>query len=149
MNKIILISCVSKKEKTKSKVKNLYKGPLFKYSLNYAKSLNSDNIFVISALHHLLDLEEEILPYDITLSKVPKSKQKEGLKVLNSSEKIEWGKKVIEKLQSKFDLKNDKFIFLAGNEYIKPIIPYLINWEAPLNGLKIGQRIKFLKNTQI
>mgnify|MGYP000073338736 CR=1 FL=1 len=147
MRKIILIGCVSSKEKSINKAKKLYKGPLFKNSLKYANSLKSDKIFIISALHYLLDLEEEIAPYNVTLSNIPKSKQKNGIKILSTKEKEEWGKIIINQLQNKFDLKNDKFIFLAGNEYIKPIFPFLNHWEDPLKGLKIGERIKFLKNS--
>jgi len=56
MQRVVLISCVSRKGLTKSKAEDLYKGPLFTKSLAYAKSLNPDKIFILSALHSLLDL---------------------------------------------------------------------------------------------
>ena len=87
--------------------------------MNYAKEQNPDKIFILSALHHLLEPDEEIEPYDVTLSNVPKNKRKDGLKVLNAKEKKVWGKKIIELLEKKTDLKNDQFIFFAGKEYIK------------------------------
>lgn len=65
--------------------------------------------------------------------------------MLNSGEKKGWGDKVIEQLDGEFDLEHDKFIFLAGNEYIKPIIGRLINSEMPFNGLSMGRRVEFLK----
>ena len=98
MKTIVLISCVSKKRGVKTKSKDLYQSALFKYSLTYAYSLRPDKIFILSALHHVLDLETEIEPYDVTLSNVPKHKRKTGLKVLNTEEKKEWGKRVIEEL---------------------------------------------------
>jgi hypothetical protein len=146
MKTIILIGCVSNKEKSINRAINLYKGPLFKNSLKYANSLKSDNIFIISALHYLVDLEEEIAPYNVTLSNISKNKQKNGVRILSSEEKVEWGKTIINQLRIRFDLQKDKFIFLAGNEYIKPIIPYLKYWDNPMKGLKIGERIRFLKN---
>ena len=77
MSKIVLIACVSQKLNKKAKAKDLYTSQLFKYSLAYAHSLNPDKIFILSALHHLLDLEMEIEPYNVTLSNIPKSKRKE------------------------------------------------------------------------
>ncbi len=146
MRIIVLISCVSKKGNNKAKAKNLYTSALFKYSLAYAYSLHPDKIFILSALHHVLDLETEIEPYDVTLCNVPKHKRKAGLKVLNSEEKNEWGNQVIDQLSKYADLKNDNFIILAGQEYIKPIINKITHIELPLNGLRYGERLKFLKD---
>jgi len=144
MKKIILIACVSKKRPFKSKAKDLYISTLFTKSLAYAHTLNPDKIYIISALYHLLDLEQEIEPYDVTLSNVPKVKRKQGLKILNTSEKIEWGKRVIEMLSKYADLQNDQFIILAGQEYIKPIKPYIKNIDDRLHGLRQGERVKYM-----
>jgi hypothetical protein len=147
MKKIVLIACVSKKGVEKAKAKDLYISTLFKYSLKYAKSLvPEDKIFILSAKHYLLELETEIEKYNVTLSNVPKNKRTPGPEVLNSEEKKEWGKKVIEMLAKHADLKNDKFIILAGQSYIKPIRASLTDIEEPLSGLRQGERIKFLKN---
>jgi len=145
MNKIVLISCVSRKNNSKARAKDLYISALFKYSLAYAYKLKPDKIFILSALHHLLDPETEIEPYDVTLSNVPKNKRKPGLKVLTSSEKIDWGKKVIQQLSEKSDLKNDRYIVLAGQQYLKPIIKHIKHIEQPLAGLRQGERLAFLK----
>jgi len=146
MQKIVLIACVAKKRPFKSKAKDLYISQLFKYSLAYAYSLNPDKIFILSALHYLLDLETEIEPYNVTLSNIPKAKIKKGLRVLNREEKAIWGEKVVNLLSKHADLQNDQFIFLAGQEYIKPIKPSLTNTDDRLKGMGIGERIRFLKN---
>lgn len=146
MKKIVLIACVSQKGDKKAKAKDLYKSTLFKSSLAYAYKLKPDKIFILSALHCLLDIEKEIEPYDITLSNIPKGKRKPGLVILTPIDKIEWGRKVIDQLSKYGDLKNDSFIVLAGKEYIKPIedaIPHLVN---PLKGLRQGERVKFLND---
>ncbi len=96
--KIILIACVSKKSDKKAKAKDLYISPLFKSSWAYANKQNPDKIFILSALHHLLDIDKEIEPYNVTLSNVPKGKRKPELKILTSKEKKDWGKKVVDKL---------------------------------------------------
>ena len=147
MEKIILISCGSKKMNKRTKAKDMYQSPLFKNSLEYALKLNPDKIFILSALYGLLDLEKEIEPYDVTISNVSKQNRlkKPQLKVLNKSEKTEWGKKIIEKLTTFSNIEKDVFIILAGLEYLKPIIPYLNNVEQPLKGIGLFDRISHLK----
>jgi len=146
LKQIVLIACVSNKGNRKTKAKDLYKSTLFKYSFAYAYSLKPDKIYILSALHHVLELDEEIDPYDVTLCNVPRHKRKLGLKILNSEEKKEWGKRVIDQLAKISDLENDNFIMLAGQEYIKPIINHITHIEFPLNQLRRGERVKFLKS---
>jgi len=100
MKKIILISCVSKKLNKKTRARDLYISPLFKYNLKYAKSLNPDKIFILSAKHGLIDLNDKIEPYDKTLNKMSKA------------ERQEWAKNVINKLKNIVNLEKDKIIFL-------------------------------------
>lgn len=150
MKRIVLISCVSRKGETKAKAKDLYKGPLFANSLAYGQSLKPDKIFILSALHHLLDLDKEIEPYDVTLSYVsPEKKEKKpNLKVLTKGEAKKWGQKVLQQLDKVADLKNDTFIILAGQSYLEPIENGLTNIERPfvINSKKLrqGERVKFL-----
>ena len=133
MNKIVLISCVSKKLNRKAKAKDLYISPLFRYNLTYANSLNPDKIFILSAKYGLINLDEEIKPYDLTLNKMS---QKE-IKL--------WAEKVIEELKRASNLQADKFIFLAGEKYRRDLVPLIRNHEVPLKGLGIGKQLKFLK----
>lgn len=146
MKKIVLIACVAKKVDKISKAQDLYESTLFKSSLAYAKALKPDKILILSALHHVLELNDVIEPYDVTLSNVPKKKRKPGLKILTASEKKEWGKAVINILSTKTDLKKDRFVVLAGQEYIKPIKDSITNLENPLNKLPQGKRVKYLKS---
>lgn len=147
MKKIVLISCVSRKGKTKSKAKDLYKGALFSNSLAYGQALKPDKIFILSALHHLLDLDTEIEPYDVTLSYVSPDnrKKKPNLKVLTNEEAKLWGTKICEELKKVADIKNDKFIVIAGQSYLKPIQNCLTHIEEPLNGIVQGKRPTKLK----
>lgn len=146
MKRIVLISCVSKKGTIKAKAKDLYKGPLFRNSLAYGQSLKPDKIYILSALYHLLELDNEIEPYNVTLSYIsPKQREKSpDLKILSKAERKQWGEKVLEQLSEIADLRNDKFIILAGQSYMAPIRDGLVNIEEPLKGLKQGERVKFL-----
>ncbi|MEB3121207.1 MAG: hypothetical protein VKL41_08280 [Snowella sp.] len=132
MKQIILISCSSKKLNIKSRAEDLYSSTLFKKSLKYAKHLNPDNIYILSALHGLVDLKQEIEPYDITLKNLPYIKR------------VEWGKNVLEMIKKIADIDKDLFVFLAGQEYINPLCESIKNLESPLQGLRIGERIKLL-----
>lgn len=132
MKNIVLISCVSKKLDRKSTAENIYISPLFKKNLTYAKSLNPNEIYILSAEHGLLKLTDEIEPYDKTLNN------------MRSNEIKEWSKKVISQLKSLTDLKNDKFTFLAGEKYRKYLIPELNNVNIPMKGLKIGKQLQWL-----
>ncbi len=132
MKKIVLISCASKKLPARAKASELYISPLFKGNLNYAKSLNPDKIFILSAKYGLLNLEEMIEPYNETLNE--KSKD----------ERQEWANKVLEKLKQEIDLNNDKIIFLAGEKYREFLLPFIKNFEIPLEGLGIGKQLCFL-----
>ncbi len=131
--KIILISCASKKLPNKAQAKYIYTSPLFKLNLKYANSLNPDKVFILSAKHGLLGLEQEIESYNETLNE----KTDEEIKL--------WAEKVLEDLSKEANLKQDEFIFLAGEKYRKYLIPGINNYKIPLQSLGIGKQLKFLK----
>ena len=133
MEKIVLISCVSKKLSKESKAQDLYISPLFRYNLEYAKSLKPDKIFILSAKYGLLNLDEEIEPYNKTLNE------------MNSNEIKEWANSVLNELSKVSNIKEDEFIFLAGDKYRKYLISHMNNYKIPLKGLGIGKQLKYLK----
>lgn len=134
MKKIVLISCVSKKLEKPSTAEDLYISPLFKKNLQYAKSLNPDQIFILSAKYGLLNLTEMIEPYNKTLN------------TMKIGEIKEWANLVISQLCKVTDLKNDEFIFLAGINYRKFLIPHLTHYKVPMEGMKIGKQLQWLTN---
>jgi len=134
MKTIVLISCVSKKKNYETTAENLYDSSLFKYSLSYAKKLNPDRIYILSALYGLLELTDVIKPYNKTLNKMSKN------------ERIKWSEMVLEQMKSKgVDFENDRFIILAGNKYRENLIKHFKNYEIPLEGMKIGEQLSYLK----
>jgi Family of unknown function (DUF6884) len=133
IKKFVLISCASKKLPRKSRANDLYISPLFKLNLKYAKTFSPDGIFILSAKHGLLDLDKEIEPYDETLND------------MYASEIKSWANRVLNQLRQKADVKKDCFIFLAGKNYRKYLIPHLSLYEVPLEGLAIGKQLQYLK----
>jgi hypothetical protein len=102
-------------------------------SLKYAESLSSDVIYVLSAKHGLLSLEEIVEPYDLTLNQ------------LSMSEVKRWAERTVEQLKQVANLASDRFIFLAGERYRRFIVPQVVTSEIPLQGLSVGTQLLFLK----
>lgn len=132
MKRIVLISCVKKKLPHKAKAERLYISPLFKGYLQYARNLNPDSIFILSAKHGLLELDREIEPYNSTL------------KDMSSDQVRAWADVVLEKLKQVADLQSDHFIVLAGEKYRKFLVPYLASIEVPFQRVSFGKQLQYL-----
>lgn len=136
MATIVLVSCVSKKMKTDKPVaaKNLYQSALFKKSLAYAQKLKPEKIFILSALHKVLELDTPVLCYNKTLLD------------MKAQDRKAWAEEVLMLLNEKCDLQNDIFVLLAGKVYYEGLIKgngtlRLVNFSLPLKGLPIGKRL--------
>ena len=131
--RIVLISCVSVKLPHRALVKDLYISPLFKLNMKYAKKLQPDKIFVLSALYGLLDLEQDIEPYEKTLNK------------MGVVESREWAARVLSQINEVCEINETEFTFLAGEKYRKYLLPGMPNVHIPLKGLGIGKQLRKLK----
>lgn len=140
MAKIVLLSCTKSKLDHRAPAQELYSAsPMFRKTLEYGKSLQPDKMFILSAKHHLVPLNKELEPYDKTL------------KEMSADEKEKWGEETTNQMKSHgVNLNKDKFIFLTGNEYMKPFTKYIpeSNIETPMNGKRMGERLQWL-NSQI
>ena len=133
MKKIVLVSCVKSKRKYPAKAKDLYTSTLFQFNLRYAYLLKPDAIYILSAKYGLLDLDQIIDPYEMTLN------------AMTEAEKKSWSRMVLDMLQKKADLKSDLFVVLAGMNYRKYLLPELTHYEIPLEGLSFGRQLQELK----
>ena len=133
MRKIVLVSCVKRKQKFSAKAKDLYTSTLFQSNLQYAYRLKPDAIYILSAKYGLVDLDQVIAPYDMTLN------------TMSESEKKTWARRVLDSLRQKANLEEDLFILLAGNNYRKYLIPEHKHYEIPLEGLSFGRQLQELK----
>ncbi|MEN8214155.1 MAG: DUF6884 domain-containing protein, partial [Pseudomonadota bacterium] len=104
-NRIVLISCVSQKLSHRAKAKDLYVSTLFRLNLKYANSLEPDAIYILSAKHGLLSLEQQIEPYEQTLNN------------MRTAEVKEWASKVVAQIDEVASLEKAEFTFLAGDKY--------------------------------
>lgn len=133
MKKIVLISCVSKKVEYKAKARELYASTLFKLNLRYAEQLKPDDIFILSAKHGLLQLNEEVEPYELTLN------------TMSSNDIRTWADKVILQLSDRYQMDACHFTFLAGEKYRKHLILHTPHADIPFQGLRIGEQLQKLK----
>ena len=132
MKTIVLISCASKKLPHKAKASRIYISPLFQLSLRYAKWLNPNGIYILSAKHGVLGLNDEIAPYNHTLNK------------MSAARRREWAEKVLRQLGRRADLTSDRFIIIAGLHYRRYLIPHLRSCSVPLEKKPIGKQLRFL-----
>lgn len=111
----------------------MYISPLFKGAYAYAKKLNADKIFILSAKYGLLEENDMIEPYNETLN----NKKNSEIKI--------WSQKVIAQLSLKTDLQSDDFFFLAGEKYRRYLVGEIEHVSIPLEGMSIGKQLSFYK----
>jgi len=138
MATIVFLSCTKSKLPYPAPAQELYSAsPMFQKTLEYGKALKPDKMFILSAKHFLVPLDKVLKPYDLTL------------KDFSAEDKAKWGSTVYNQLMQRgIDPKKNKFIFLAGNEYIKPLLQYIPpqNVIDPMAGMKFGQRLSWLNS---
>jgi hypothetical protein len=134
MSTVVLIACSATKLSKPAPAYQFYSSDLFQKNWEYAKKQTGENdIYIISAKHHLVPHNKTLAPYDLTLKDMPSDKRKE------------WADEVLKQIKQKgYNLDKDKFIFLAGKAYRQYLEPEMKNVEAPFEGLRIGQQKKAL-----
>lgn len=130
--KIALISCTKLKQDHPCTAQEMYlPSELFKRASAYVKA-NYSRWFILSAKYGLLEPDDVIEPYNITLTNMSKS------------EIESWSRDVFEKLL-KYNINDVDFY--AGKQYRKYLIPLLeahrIHCFVPLQSLGIGQQLHF------
>ena len=131
---IVLISCCAKKLDFANYAELLYDSDGFKARLAYARLLDPDGIYVISALHHVIPLTEFIEPYDVCL------------KDFSSAKKKEWAHLCWSQLDDISDRQNDKYIILAGKDYYEELIKGLNHYEIPTRHISQFKQTPWIKN---
>jgi hypothetical protein len=135
MTEVALISCTKSKRDVTSPAALLYTSTLFNKSLLYAQTI-AQRTYILSAKHGLLDLQDVIDPYELSV------------KSLSSSERKEWATKVGDKLRQVLTSKDTVHV-LAGREYYNPLVESFGSIRCkvsdPLRGLSLGNRVSWLK----
>jgi len=105
---------------------------MFSLSYQYAKRW-ADQIFILSAKYGLVGENQWLEPYNQTLKDMSRQQQKE------------WAMQVLHALGCVSSTTKDEFVLLAGNTYCRDVIGHLVHYKLPLEGLRMGKRMAFLK----
>jgi hypothetical protein len=125
MKTIVLLMCGKNKLSHKAEARDIYTSPRFKKSIEYAKMLTGEeSIFVLSALHGVVNLDTVIAPYDKSIYQ------------MSPDEKTVWAEMVFTQLSKCSDVTHDKYAFLTDDDYCEQIYPRLSQVEMPLKGKK-------------
>lgn len=130
-----LISCSAQKLSYPAPARDLYCSPLFRQGLTYAEA-RCERVYVLSAKYELVELDQVLDPYDLSLSK--KSKR----------ERQAWGTRVADRIRFRHQLS--PLMVLAGSDYVMALRWGMAGTDQarisePLKGMMIGQRLSFLK----
>lgn len=121
MKTIYLISCCKEKLSHPAKAVDLYQSVGFKRRISIAKANNPDAILILSAKHHIVELDQVLAPYDVCFSNQTIGEQKK------------WAEICLDSLSKRFNLKKDKFVILAVEDYYKNLVGQfrIENYELP------------------
>ena len=135
---LYLVSCVGRKLSFPAPAKDLYDSSLFHKSRAYVEGF-AQPWHILSAKYGLLDLDQVIDPYDLTLNK------------MLAVDRRRWAEMVMSQMQPHLD-GVEAVVFLAGQRYREFLEPKLIERGivvfVPMEGLTIGKQLSWL-NAQI
>lgn len=139
MKRIALVGCGKEKLDRAAPARQLYTGQLFRASIARAEA-NFEQVFILSAKHGVLDLDQVAEPYDLSMRE------------LADWERAEWAHVVMAwHLAGRFSVTTHlELEVFAGDAYVEPLrwqLPDFPAWavRAPLAGLQVGQRLQWLK----
>lgn len=135
MTRIALVACSKTKSTVKAPAAALYTSSLFRKSLLAALDISS-SVYIVSAKHGLLRLDQMIEPYDVTLKRMPKH------------DRLVWAENTGRQLADALN-RHDVVTAFCGNEYIYPLRSAFsqigCRIELPLHGLSLGKRLSALR----
>ena len=134
MRTVYLVSCVGMKKRGTHPAKDLYDSPWFKKARAYVERQGGP-WYILSAKYGLLDPDEKIPPYEMTLNNMP------------AAERRAWARSVLEDLR-RVIRPTDHVVFLAGQRYREYLIAEVrrVSSEVsvPMEGLGIGEQLAWL-----
>ena len=134
--RLYLVSCVGKKGNRPVPAKDLYRSTWFKLARAWVER-EAAPWFILSAKHGLVDPDAVIAPYDETLNKMPVAARRD------------WSERVKSQVVKSIPNGGEIVIF-AGRRYRefieKPLRTHFTSVVVPMEGLRIGEQLRWLKN---
>jgi hypothetical protein len=140
---LCLIGCCKKKLPHAAPARELYCSPLFRLCLAWAQQ-HADAWAILSARYGIVRPDEVIGPYDNTIAQ----RRPFGGKPLTPPEYDGW---MYGHAQARFichyatPTQQPRLIVLAGKDYWRGLVAHGLKVETPLDGLGIGERLRWLK----
>lgn len=138
--KIGLVGCTKAKHNGPARAKDLYMpSPLFRGRRAYVER-SCDSWFILSALHGLVDPNQLLDPYDVTL------------KGASRATKRAWTARVLTELEQTLrPLSQHHFELHAGSDYwgqglVDQLVGSGATVDIPTKGLGVGQQLAFYKS---
>ena len=136
--RLYLVSCVAKKKRCLAPAMNLYESPWFNLARARVEREGA-HWYILSAKYGLVHPKTEIAPYDETLN------------VMGVAQRLDWAARV--KIQMDQMLPDaDEVVVFAGQRYRENLAGYLQcrfnSVNVPMEGLRIGQQLRWLKHGQ-
>jgi hypothetical protein len=129
-----LVACSAAKATRPAPARDLYVSPLFRAGRAYAeRCYGSGNWLILSARHGLVDPDQVLAPYDLSLRQLP------------AGQREAWGDRVAVDLTDRFPAGTVLW-FHAGALYrdaIAPVVAHQVRF--PLAGLRIGQQLAWYR----
>lgn len=141
-NRIVLIGCGKEKAISRSAARDLYIGTLFRDRLAYADATGSP-VWIVSAKHGLLRLDELVSPYDVTIGD------------LSEVDRAGWmlgvAGRLVDEMPDNAHLRGIAVELHMSGEYAEPLRETLQaigfhNTTHPVRGLGIGAQRKWYQN---
>ena len=137
-DRLFLVSCVSKKRANASPAKHLYQSPLFNLARAWVEREGAP-WYILSAKYGLVHPDTEIAPYDETLNR------------MGVAQRREWAARVETQMDEMLP-DADEVVIFAGKKYREFLENYLRlrfnSVTVPMEGLRIGQQLNWLKRGQ-
>ncbi len=133
IDRIFLVSCVSKKSQTAAAARELYVSPWFRAARRYVEA-SGDPWFILSAKHGLVRPAQAITSYNETLNK------------MTIGERRVWAARVMAQMDEFLPASRAVVVF-GGVRYREFLMEYLegrASVEVPMKGLGIGKQLQWL-----
>jgi hypothetical protein len=131
---LYLVSCVGKKRAARAAAEDLYISDWFRLARSFVERTGSP-WFILSAKYGLVGPREVVEPYELTLN------------TLGVSDRKKWAALVTSQMNDRLPMV-DRVVVLAGERYREFLMDELrrrANVEVPLEGLRIGEQLHWLK----
>ncbi|WP_313912833.1 DUF6884 domain-containing protein [Tahibacter sp.] len=131
---VALVACVKSKGPAVAPARRLYTSPLFRASAAYAERV-ADRWFILSAEHELLHPDQQVAPYERTLTR------------MSVTERAAWAVEVLNTLRPMLS-SPIHLVVLAGTAYreclLAPLRDAGCSISVPMVGLRFGEQLRWL-----